>query len=305
MNKNIFLSVFLVILMLPVGLSAKSKQIDTFDQKVADAFEVLLGDISNFPDGVLSKVQLTSLDKKIENAESAYLRGQPCTAVNILRAYLNETKALGRRDENVLIEALYTKGWMLLKDLLAGLPDGKNCLPKEPNDGNGGDKGNKEIILEPDQTSNLGKSWIIPAWCGPRSVDQESLYQSFTPTRSSLAAVSLGLVLTPGRVDGDVYPATINIREVSPDGPIIGTTTVDVTPLNNEETLFRFSSPIPVTPGGTYVIEWITPSMEDDYILGWAQFRDNPYPDGNMFGCSGIPDEGSDLIFTTYAAKGS
>lgn len=299
MNKKIFLSVFLVILMLPVGMSAKSKQIDTFDQEVADAFEVLLGDISNFPDGVLSKGQLTRFDKKIENAESAYLRGQPCTAVNILRAYLNETKALDRRDENVLIEALYTEGWMLLGDLLARLPDGMSCLPNEPNEGKG-------IILEPDQTSNRGDPWKSTNidWCVPGSTDQESLYQSFKPTRSSLAAVSLGLM---SRVyNTDVYPTTINIRD--PYGAVIGTKTVDVIPpppTYDEETLFQFSSSIPVTPGETYVIEWITPSTENEFDIGWVYLTNNPYPGGNSFDCSGEPEDYKDFIFTTYAAKGS
>ncbi len=132
--------------------------------------------------------------------------------------------------------------------------------------------------------------------CGVGSMGLGSLFQSFTPTASPLIAVELSL---RSFVTG--YDTTINIREDTPEGPILGTATTVVQSSQVAMINFEFSQPIQVTPGETYVIEWISPE-EGSYALTWSVAENDPYPGGIAFGCSGsespLPDE--DFIFITY-----
>lgn len=79
----------------------------------------------------LNKGQQTSLTQKLANAQAAYLRGQPCTAVNILNAYLNETQALRRGSVVELAEQLYGIGRFLRAEVLRGVPNGAPCAGHE------------------------------------------------------------------------------------------------------------------------------------------------------------------------------
>ena len=75
----------------------------------------------------LNKGQQTSLTQKLASAKDAYGRGQPCTALNILDAYLNEAQALRRGTLVATAEQLYDSGRILEHDLASRLPEGTQC----------------------------------------------------------------------------------------------------------------------------------------------------------------------------------
>ena len=123
-----------------------------------------------------------------------------------------------------------------------------------------------------------------------------SVFQSFTPTASTLAAVDLRI----GYNAGSTRTHTINIRSGSETGLVLGTaTTTQSSPVTGFFlTHFDFAAPIALTPGATYVIELLT-------FGPWVQTSGNPYPGGNMSTRCGdrpletFPDR--DLSFITYA----
>ncbi len=101
------------------------------DPRVIAAFHALEEYIDEALEDVLKKGRHTSLEKKLENAEAAYRRGQPCVATKILEAYLHETQALNRGKRLDTAEDLYRRGWLLRYELLADLPAGQAC-PSDP-----------------------------------------------------------------------------------------------------------------------------------------------------------------------------
>jgi hypothetical protein len=139
--------------------------------------------------------------------------------------------------------------------------------------------------------------------CG---TSRRSLFQSFTPSASILAAVDLRL-RAGGRFPGTGYDTTIRIKSGTPEGPVLRNATATTfvpgpqVPGAQLAVCFEFSAQIPVTPGDTYVIEWISPP-EGGPILSWLFAEDGSYPGGTAFGCTkrAIPD--GDFIFTTYKA---
>jgi len=70
----------------------------------------------------MTKGQARSLLSELESAERAYERGKPCTANNIIGAYLNDT-ASSAFDEAVGSD-LHHRGWLLRGVLVGSLPDG-------------------------------------------------------------------------------------------------------------------------------------------------------------------------------------
>ncbi len=128
--KRISPCISVLIFLLSIGsLAGAAKGGDDFspDPAVLAAFDELQEYITNLPDDVLKKGQKVSLIKKLTNSEKAYKRGQPCTAANILQAFLNETQALHRGKRLEIAEDLYNRGWALLYDLLAGLTAEQEC----------------------------------------------------------------------------------------------------------------------------------------------------------------------------------
>jgi len=135
-----------------------------------------------------------------------------------------------------------------------------------------------------------------------------SIYQSFTPTASPLVAVELRL-----RAGGD-FPVvgvdtTVKIRSGSPVGTVLGTATTFVEGPQVVGTqllvLFSFSPAITLTPGDTYVIEWLSPApagVNANAILTWMGRTDNPYPGGTMFGWLGTEVPSHDLNFRTFTS---
>ncbi len=128
-----------------------------------------------------------------------------------------------------------------------------------------------------------------------------SLYQSLTPSRSTISAVELLLRA------GESFPVagtstTIRVRAGSANGPILGTATTPVRGVVEGDRVivtFRFTTPLTVTPGGQTFIEWT--DADRPAVLAWVVSASNPYAGGTMFGCDGAAIPASDLNFRTYS----
>lgn len=133
-----------------------------------------------------------------------------------------------------------------------------------------------------------------------------SLYQSFTPTAAKLDAVELlmrvGFGSLPDGV-GEGLSTSVKIRAGTPAGPELGEAIRPIPLANFTTGSFRFDFPEPValTPGETYVIEWLTGSAGNGDYLSWQGNRSPDYPGGKAFDCSGGPlSFDFDLDFMTY-----
>ncbi len=136
MKTKTLIVVLLIILLQYVSLSAapNNKANHPPDPGVVAAFDELQQFITELPNNVLNKGLRNSLTKKLRNAEKAYNKGRPCTAANILRAYLNQTQALRKGKRREIAEELRNLGWMVRHGLLASLPEGMSC-PGHPQSG--------------------------------------------------------------------------------------------------------------------------------------------------------------------------
>ncbi|MDY6990097.1 MAG: C25 family cysteine peptidase [Thermodesulfobacteriota bacterium] len=122
----VFFFVFLAVGM-PTSAVAKSNRFAPPEAVVLEEFDDLQMSIANLAPAELNKGIRNSLNKKLERAEAAYKKGRPCTAVNILGAFLNHTGALVRGKKVVIAEELRNRGWMLRHNLLASLPQQVSC----------------------------------------------------------------------------------------------------------------------------------------------------------------------------------
>ncbi len=85
---------------------------------------------------VLTSGQRTSLAAKLRTAESKYRSGQPCTALNVLGAFMNEAQALRRGNAVAVAEDLYARARQLRRDLASRLPATVKCTcPETPSAG--------------------------------------------------------------------------------------------------------------------------------------------------------------------------
>lgn len=139
--------------------------------------------------------------------------------------------------------------------------------------------------------------------CGSPPILNGSVHQGFVPSADNLVAVGLRLMA------GSAFPAegtstTARIRDGSSSGTVLGEATAFVAgPLPaNTQLLVQFDfSTITLTPGNTYLIEWVTPPTT---VLMWIGSTGDPYASGTAYSCSGNPwpVAGTDFNFVTYAA---
>lgn len=117
-------------LSIPASLEAQ-RQGGAPDPDVSAAFGELRDHIDGLPDSVLNRGLRTSLRQKVRNGQAAYERGQACTAVNILGAYLNETQALRRGRGIAAAEDLYNRGRSLRGEIVGReLPSSRCADPQ-------------------------------------------------------------------------------------------------------------------------------------------------------------------------------
>jgi hypothetical protein len=154
--------------------------------------------------------------------------------------------------------------------------------------------------LVADQINDVPASTSLS--CGVPPGGLGSLFQSFTPAASPLAAVDLRLRVGGGFPTGG-FLTIIKIRENEPEGSVLATAEAWVPgPQSTGEQLdvrFTLADPISVIPGYTYVIEWVSP-QEGGKVLSWMASDSDTYPYGTALGCQGVQIEWSDMIFTTY-----
>jgi hypothetical protein len=136
--------------------------------------------------------------------------------------------------------------------------------------------------------------------CGD-GIGTSTLGQTFVPEADSLVAVALRLKAGVDFEDG----TETTMRVFDADGnKVVGDVTVAVdgpADANGDIlVLFEFSE-VSVTPGDTYLIQWVAPSTS---IFTWRASEDDPYEDGNIKSCSGNdwPMKDWDCNFITYAA---
>jgi len=161
-----------------------------------------------------------------------------------------------------------------------------------------------ETFLIPDQVNDYSSGISFVPGIGQGIPNR--MFQTFTPSVSSLAAVDL-LLREDIDFPNDGYTTTINIRELSPSGsllgPILGIATAFIPGpkvLALQVTVrFLFSTPINLIPGQMYVIEWITPPQQ--FSLSWMAGYHNPYIYGSGYAPFQEPlPLDADLVFTTY-----
>jgi len=124
----------------------------------------------------------------------------------------------------------------------------------------------------------------LSAFCA----NQQSLFQSFKPRISPLAAIDLEVYLVP--VLGDW--TRLRLRRGSPGGPIVAESRVLAAA--NGWLRFDLAAPLPVDVGGIYVIEWMRP-------YGWMYNDDDPYDAGWACNCIAAPRLDWDFHFRTLA----
>jgi hypothetical protein len=125
-----------------------------------------------------------------------------------------------------------------------------------------------------------------------------SLYQSFTPSSSSLARVDL--YLRPGGSFPGTFQNEIRILQASPAGTEIGRASTNV--MSSGVATYVFLPPIDLNPETTYVIQWINPPGSSGTILSWLTATTDTYPRGQAFGTGGSPiSPADDFLFATYA----
>ena len=129
-----------------------------------------------------------------------------------------------------------------------------------------------------------------------------SLFQSFTPSVSTLSAVVLDLS------KGGSFPVTglvneIKIRHGTYDGPEVGSAVAFIPGSSGSypriQVRYDFHMPLTLTPGETYVIEWISPLQGSAY-LKWNYADGNPYAGGMILFNDGSPSPDEDFLFATY-----
>ncbi len=134
MERKVFGGVLSLILLLSIGLSIDSHAgvpAMPADPGVLSAFDQLEEYIGGLSGDTLNKGQRNSLIQKLDNAERQYKRGKPCTAANIVRAFLNETQGLRKGKRIAIAEELYNRGRALRSTLLGSLPEGGICPSHE------------------------------------------------------------------------------------------------------------------------------------------------------------------------------
>ena len=150
--------------------------------------------------------------------------------------------------------------------------------------------------LVPDQINDVSPLGV--SYGGPGYI----LSQGFTPTVGTVDAIDLRFRLG-GSFPSGGYQTTINLRSGPYNGPILGSATTLVRNqgggLSGQLVRFEFPSPVSVSPGQTYFIEW---QEEDPSILTWMAADNNPYPGGIAWIVQA--PQTFDYCFITYAYAG-
>jgi len=140
-----------LILLLPAVSAGSTGTVPVPDAQVLAVFAELQAHVLMLAPP-LNPGQRVSLSAKLRNAEADYRAGRPCTALNVLRAFMNETQALRRGSLVAAAEELYAGARLLRLNLAARLPSDMRCAPDEAIEA-----GLSVQVLESDNTHVRGR----------------------------------------------------------------------------------------------------------------------------------------------------
>lgn len=129
----------------------------------------------------------------------------------------------------------------------------------------------------------------------------DPLSQSFKPQAQPLCKVELRL--SGLKATEDEFPVTLSIREDSPSGTVVETSTAGVprgpsTPITLVE--FNFVPPVPLTTGNVYVLQLPGLSLEG---IAWMVHLPGLYANGEAFAGDVPLDPVGDFNFRTFAVQ--
>lgn len=97
------------------------------DLEIIASFASLERTIRSLPTTLLTARQRASLEAALEEAQSAFTKGDSCAGAKTLFAALSETQTLHKDSHNALVEDLHNHMWTLRQDILFNLPKGTKC----------------------------------------------------------------------------------------------------------------------------------------------------------------------------------
>jgi hypothetical protein len=153
------------------------------DPAILQGFDQLEAEISAAEH--LSTGQRNSLRSKIDQAEAAYRRGQPCVAINGLNAFLRETSALRKGERATVAEQLHGQGSVLRSNILDSLSPDAKCADQSRHDAP------PNVTLT---TSDVKEASGSITFGAPRTWSEQRLGQTYTQ------------VQIPGIAPGDGSP---------------------------------------------------------------------------------------------------
>lgn len=119
--------------------------------------------------------------------------------------------------------------------------------------------------------------------------------QSFTPSLSTMSEVQIALHTTGESA------LRVNIREGSIDGPVVGSSEVQLAPDFTDMAQFTFRRPLHINPGSFYYID-----LELLYGTAYVaiSFEGGGYPQGLLYIDEyNTPTDNSDMVFQTGVKK--
>lgn len=114
-------------LLLALSNGARAAKVAEPDPGVVADFASVRALMKRIAPEALSPGLWKSFESKLDAAEAAYLRWQPCTAVNVLGALIHQTDGLRHGKQVAVAEQVRNLGWGLRDAVLQGLPAGMSC----------------------------------------------------------------------------------------------------------------------------------------------------------------------------------
>ena len=196
-----------------VAAAQKSKPVFQPSSAIVQEYNDLSSFIEALPDSTLNKGQRNSLLSKLRNSLAAYQRGKPCTAANILNAFLNETAAMKRQFG--IAQYLNNLAGALRHHLLASLTPDFKCSIADTNAPPVANAG-------PDQTVKVGATVTLD---GSASNDADGDPLTFKWSFVSIPDGSAAALSGPATVNPTFVidkPGTYVVQLIVNDGHVDG-----------------------------------------------------------------------------------
>ncbi len=97
------------------------------DREIIASFALLERTVRSLPKTLLTSKQRASLAAELEEAQTAFTKGDSCAGAKSLVSALGETQTLHKGSHNAIVEDLHNRIWTLRQDILFNLPKGTKC----------------------------------------------------------------------------------------------------------------------------------------------------------------------------------